>query len=160
MTSVYFIGIVDARAFQNRRGDPFCAYAEGPARREQSTKTGLSYRTTNHRFSHTCQEQEGRLRTSSRTQIRSCRAQEEEGNYHSIQGGKGNVDAIFWSRIKKLVKIVIPNWHCPEVGDLLLLTIFLVMRTFLSVYLATVNGRIVQAIIEKNLSLFIKRVNQ
>jgi ATP-binding cassette, subfamily D (ALD), member 3 len=56
------------------------------------------------------------------------------------------------------VKIVIPSWHCPEVADLLLLTVFLVVRTFLSVYLATVNGRIVQAIIEQNLSLFIKRV--
>jgi hypothetical protein len=30
------------------------------------------------------------------------------------------------------------------VGDLLLLTVFLIARTFLSVYLATVNGRIVQ----------------
>jgi hypothetical protein len=57
-----------------------------------------------------------------------------------------------------LVRIVIPNWHCPEVGDLVLLTAFLIARTFLSVYLATVNGRIVQAIIDKNLSLFIKRV--
>ncbi len=75
-----------------------------------------------------------------------------------MQGGKGNVDAIFWSRIKKLVRIVIPSWHSPEVGDLILLTIFLIARTFLSVYLATVNGRIVQAIIEKNLSLFIQRV--
>jgi len=75
-----------------------------------------------------------------------------------MQGGKGNVDAIFWSRIQKLVRIVIPNWHCPEVGDLVLLTFFLIARTFLSVYLATVNGRIVQAIIDKNLSLFIKRV--
>jgi hypothetical protein len=44
------------------------------------------------------------------------------------------------------------------VGDLLILTVFLIARTFLSVYLATVNGRIVQAIIEKNLSLFIQRV--
>lgn len=26
------------------------------------------------------------------------------------KGGKGNVDAIFFSRIKKLLKIVIPSW--------------------------------------------------
>lgn len=27
------------------------------------------------------------------------------------KGGKGNVDAVFFSRIKKLVKIVIPSWR-------------------------------------------------
>lgn len=75
-----------------------------------------------------------------------------------MQGGKGNVDAIFFSRIKKLVKIVIPSWTSPEVLDLLLLTLFLIVRTFLSVYLATVNGRIVQAIIDKDLNVFIQRV--
>lgn len=74
------------------------------------------------------------------------------------QGGKGHVDAIFWKRIKKLVRIVIPSWHCPEVGDLFLLTIFLVGRTFLSIYMASVNGGIVNAIVERNLSLFITRV--
>jgi ATP-binding cassette subfamily D (ALD) protein 3 len=42
--------------------------------------------------------------------------------------------------------------------DLALLTIFLIIRTFLSIYLASVNGRIVKAIVEKNLSLFIQRV--
>jgi len=56
------------------------------------------------------------------------------------------------------VKIVIPGWQSPEVLDLLLLSVFLVFRTFLSVYLASVNGRIVQAIIDRNLSLFVQRV--
>lgn len=59
---------------------------------------------------------------------------------HVIKGGKGNVDAIFMSRIKKLIKIVIPSWTSPEIVDLLLLTVFLVLRTFLSIYLASVNG--------------------
>lgn len=30
-----------------------------------------------------------------------------------MKGGKGNVDAVFWSRIKKLVKIVVPSWNSP-----------------------------------------------
>jgi len=64
-----------------------------------------------------------------------------------IQGGKGNVDAIFLSRIKKLVKIVIPSWNCPEMGDLVLLSLFLVARTFLSIYMASVNGGVVNAIV-------------
>jgi ATP-binding cassette subfamily D (ALD) protein 3 len=41
---------------------------------------------------------------------------------------------------------------------LVLLTVFLVLRTFLSIYLAGVNGKIVKAIIEKDAKLFIKRV--
>lgn len=75
-----------------------------------------------------------------------------------MKGGKGNVDAIFWSRIKILVQIVIPTWKCKEVLDICLLTVFLVLRTFLSIYLAGVNGKIVKAIIQRDSSLFIKRV--
>lgn len=74
------------------------------------------------------------------------------------QGGKGHVDGVFFKRIKKLVKIVIPSWKSPEAGDLLLLTAFLVARTFLSIYMASVNGGIVNAIVERNLPLFIQRV--
>lgn len=76
-----------------------------------------------------------------------------------MQGGKGNVDAIFFERIKKLVNIVIPTWKSQEVLDLVMLTMFLVLRTFLSIYLAGVNGKIVKAIIERDLTLFIRRVN-
>ena len=53
---------------------------------------------------------------------------------------------------------MIPSWKSKEVLDLALLSIFLVARTFLSIYLASVNGRIVKAIVERNLSVFIQRV--
>lgn len=69
------------------------------------------------------------------------------------------MDALFFKRIKYLLKIVIPKWNCVEVLDLALLTLFLILRTFLSIYLATVNGRIVRAIIQMDRSLFIRRVN-
>ena len=42
--------------------------------------------------------------------------------------------------------------------DLFLLTVFLVLRTFLSIYIAGVNGKIVKAIIQRDLGLFVKRV--
>lgn len=42
--------------------------------------------------------------------------------------------------------------------DIVLLTIFLILRTFLSIYLAGVNGKIVKAIIELDLMLFLKRI--
>ena len=63
------------------------------------------------------------------------------------------------SRIKKLIKIVIPSWNTVEVLDLALLTVFLVFRTFLSIYISSVNGKIVKAIIERDLTLFIQRVS-
>ena len=69
------------------------------------------------------------------------------------------MDAIFFSRIKKLVRIVIPTWKCEEVLDLVLLTVFLVLRTFLSIYIAAVNGKIVKAIIQRDLNMFVKKVN-
>ncbi len=74
------------------------------------------------------------------------------------KGGKGNVDSIFFKRIKELVKIVIPTWKCKEVLDLCLLTVFLVLRTFLSIYIAGLNGKIVKSIIERNKAVFIQRV--
>ena len=64
----------------------------------------------------------------------------------------------FFNRILYLVKIVIPKFKSPEILDIILLTIFLILRTFMSIYLASVNGRIVNAIIKLDLSLFIKRV--
>lgn len=36
--------------------------------------------------------------------------------------GKGNVDLVFFQRIAKLIKIVIPSLFSPEVADLVLLT--------------------------------------
>lgn len=42
--------------------------------------------------------------------------------------------------------------------DILLLTIFLVFRTYLSIWVAGANGRIVKAIIELNLKLFLTRI--
>ena len=56
------------------------------------------------------------------------------------------------------MKVVIPTWKCTEVLDLTLLTVFLVLRTFLSIYLAAVNGKIVTAIIQRDLGLFVSRV--
>ena len=68
------------------------------------------------------------------------------------------MDAIFFSRIKKLVKIVIPTWKSEEVLDIALLTVFLVLRTFLSIYIAAVNGKIVKSIIQRDLGMFVRRV--
>jgi ABC-type uncharacterized transport system fused permease/ATPase subunit len=43
-----------------------------------------------------------------------------------------------------------------EFLELSLLTIFLLLRTYLSIYLATVKGRIVKGIVQLDLKLFLK----
>jgi hypothetical protein len=60
----------------------------------------------------------------------------------------------------ELLKVVIPNWKTPEVLDLAQLTLFLVARTFLSIYISSINGRIVKAIIALDYGQFVKKVNR
>jgi len=72
--------------------------------------------------------------------------------------GRGNVDSVFLQRIFKLIKIVIPSWKSPALLDIVLLTVFLVFRTYLSIWVASANGRIVKAIIKLDLKLFLQRV--
>ena len=57
--------------------------------------------------------------------------------------GVGNVDSLFISRIKELAKIAVPNWHCKETKYLAVLTVLLVLRTQMSIWLADVNGKVV-----------------
>jgi len=58
----------------------------------------------------------------------------------------------------ELLKIVIPTWKCVEVLDISILTVFLVFRTFLSIYISSINGGIVKAIIAMDYKQFVSRV--
>eukprot|EP00331_Platyophrya_macrostoma_P033879 CAMPEP_0176441092 /NCGR_PEP_ID=MMETSP0127-20121128/20986_1 /TAXON_ID=938130 /ORGANISM="Platyophrya macrostoma, Strain WH" /LENGTH=176 /DNA_ID=CAMNT_0017825793 /DNA_START=48 /DNA_END=575 /DNA_ORIENTATION=- len=74
------------------------------------------------------------------------------------KGGKGNVDSVFLKRILTLIRIVVPSWKSKEVFNLGLLTVLLIVRTFLSIYISSINGRIVKSIVKRNLPLFIRRI--
>eukprot|EP00743_Colponemidia_sp_Colp-15_P001440 GILK01001579.1.p1 GENE.GILK01001579.1~~GILK01001579.1.p1 ORF type:complete len:694 (+),score=88.80 GILK01001579.1:74-2083(+) len=74
------------------------------------------------------------------------------------KGGKGRVDAEFVSRVMELLKIAVPGWKSKEFWLMALLSVFLVIRTFLSIYIANVNGGIVQAIVERKLSVFLRKI--
>jgi ABC-type uncharacterized transport system fused permease/ATPase subunit len=65
---------------------------------------------------------------------------------------------LFWERIKKLLAIAIPSWRTKEVLYLIVLSGLLVVRTYLSIWLADVNGQIVKSIISLNLQMFMRRV--
>ena len=58
----------------------------------------------------------------------------------------------------RLIKIVIPSWTSPEVANLVGLTITLILRTFLSIYQASINGATVKAIVNKDFKNFIGSV--
>lgn len=60
----------------------------------------------------------------------------------------GNVDAAFMEKIQSLIKVVLPSWTCKESKYLCILTLLLVLRTQMSIWLADVNGKIVKAIVE------------
>ena len=62
---------------------------------------------------------------------------------------KTAVDKQFVKNLKRLLKIAIPTVWSREVGYLLILAFFLVVRTILSIRIADVNGKIVKAIVNK-----------
>ena len=64
------------------------------------------------------------------------------------------------ARIKELIKIVVPSYKTKEAFYLVILTGLLVMRTYLSIWLADVNGQVVKAIVNRNFSEFLKRVSR
>jgi ATP-binding cassette subfamily D (ALD) long-chain fatty acid import protein len=58
------------------------------------------------------------------------------------------VDAAFWKRIKELLRVVIPTYTGKEAKYIITLTLLLILRTQMSIWLADVNGRVVKAIVE------------
>ncbi|KAJ9091085.1 hypothetical protein QFC19_009259 [Naganishia cerealis] len=67
---------------------------------------------------------------------------------------KIQIDSIFYTRLVRLLRIVIPSWRSAESAMLGLHTLFLVLRTLLSLYVADLDGRIVSSLVRSNTSLF------
>lgn len=60
----------------------------------------------------------------------------------------------FVMQLKKLVEIMIPTWLCKETGLLGVHTLCLISRTFLSIYVASMEGAIVKYIVRKDVRNF------
>lgn len=65
---------------------------------------------------------------------------------------------MFWNRLAKLVKIVLPGWNSREARHIYILNILLVIRTMMSIWLADVNGKVVKAIVNKSFPEFLQRI--
>lgn len=68
------------------------------------------------------------------------------------------VNALFLKQLKQLLKIIIPSVWSKEFLILTLHTASLVTRTFLSIYVARLDGKIVKTIVQKDVRKFILRL--
>ncbi len=64
------------------------------------------------------------------------------------------VNREFYRRFRMLLKIMIPRFWSREMGILILHTLTLVTRTFLSIYVAGLEGRMVKYIVKKDVKAF------
>lgn len=65
------------------------------------------------------------------------------------------VDAVFFTRLRRILRIVIPSIRSKEATLLILHSIFLVLRTLLSLYVASLDGAIVSALVRAQPKLFL-----
>lgn len=78
----------------------------------------------------------------------------------SSSGSKVNqrtaaLDSTFILQAWRLLKILFPGIWTKQVGLLLLHSVCLFVRTFLSIYVATLDGRIIRSVVQKNVFKFV-----
>ncbi|XP_043485290.1 ATP-binding cassette sub-family D member [Leptopilina heterotoma] len=78
-------------------------------------------------------------------------------NENKTKNGKKSIvglDRVFFKQLIALLRIMIPGWRTREAGLLTCATLALLTRTFLSVYVATLEGQIVKRIVLKDVRGF------
>ncbi|XP_064604886.1 ATP-binding cassette sub-family D member 2-like isoform X2 [Liolophura sinensis] len=78
----------------------------------------------------------------------------------SITKGTPSVDRKFVREMRYILKILIPGLWTKEFGILSVHTASLVCRTFLSIYVATLDGKIVKAIVQKDALKFMWQLSK
>ncbi|KAK7101616.1 ATP-binding cassette sub-family D member 1-like [Littorina saxatilis] len=76
----------------------------------------------------------------------------DEGS--ASQKSSPNVNKVFYRQLRRLIKIIIPGVWTKEFGALTFHTATLVARTFLSVYVAKLDGSIVKTIVQRDMTKF------
>ncbi len=65
------------------------------------------------------------------------------------------VNREFLNQLRRLIKIIIPSIWSKEFAILIMHTMSLISRTFLSIYVATLDGKIVKTIVQKDVVKFV-----
>ncbi|KAM0747920.1 hypothetical protein T439DRAFT_305088 [Meredithblackwellia eburnea MCA 4105] len=86
------------------------------------------------------------------------RATSGKGGKRRKRGPRVEVDALFFTRLSRILKIVIPSLHSKEASLLALHSLFLVLRTLLSLYVASLDGSIVSALVRAQPRQFLYRI--
>lgn len=74
------------------------------------------------------------------------------------KGPRVEVDAAFFERLQRILAIVVPSYRSKEASMIILHSFFLVFRTFLSLYVAHLDGTIVAALVRGQGRVFIRRI--
>ncbi|GAA6034585.1 hypothetical protein JCM8097_005409 [Rhodosporidiobolus ruineniae] len=74
------------------------------------------------------------------------------------RGPRVEVDALFFQRISRLLRIILPSFRSKEAWLLIQHSIFLVLRTLLSLYVASLDGSIVSALVRAQPRQFLLRI--
>lgn len=73
----------------------------------------------------------------------------------SRSGGVGpGIDREFLVQLKKLLRLMVPGFWTPEVGLLSMHTCALICRTFMSIFVATMEGKMVKYIVRRDVPNF------
>ncbi|KAK4703645.1 hypothetical protein P7C70_g2569, partial [Phenoliferia sp. Uapishka_3] len=74
------------------------------------------------------------------------------------EDASSQVDAVFFERLNRILKIVIPSISSKEASLLALHSLFLVLRTLLSLYVASLDGSIVSSLVRAQPKQFLWRI--
>ena len=58
------------------------------------------------------------------------------------------LNRFFFRNLRYLLKIVIPGWRTKEISLILIHSLFLLLRTLLSIYVASLDGKIVSSLVQ------------